>query len=730
MSGLVRIRNRIVAGWRRWTRRPTSQALAKAQVRLGDTARDAGDWAGAALHYGTALSLTPDDVSTLLQHAHALKEAGRTAEAVGTYRAAIQIRSDIGETYLHLAELLKASGDREAAVGVFVEALEVDPGFAPARAALVAMGERRRLPAGSYGSRTVRGVDEAVARTVESLDRSMQDWAMSSRFPVGDYGSWRRAYPPPLPPPTTSEPVLVVVDGRDATPSGIAATLRSLEDQRHVEWTALVVASDDLLGHAVADAGRLDVRVRITGPGPEEAVEALASAPDPLIAWVTAGAVLDGAWLAWMIYASRRARASVAYSDHDLSSGDWLQGSRRSEPALHGQPCPDDLATSPRPPTAALIDPRLRPVLLQELGRAVDGDSVRRLLLAGFDAGPVVHVPLVLASEPRGKLNGQSASGVAANEIDGSHTGARIRVIVPTRDHTDLLERFVSGLLDKAARPGRVHVVVIDNRSTEFGSEAAFARLGGLGVEIKVIDEPFNWSRINNLAAVDGAEDILLFANNDMEMLTHGWDSRLDVLMADARRGVVGARLLYPDGTLQHGGVAMGVNEGRPLHEGRMSAGAVAGPLDRWKRLRSAAAVTGAFLAIRRRLFDEVGGFDEELAIGYSDLDLCYRVRAGGRRVVMDGELELIHHESKTRGLNDGGERIAWDDHELQRFHDRWGDWLFFDPSINPQWVCEKTWVFDGYREAGTRRVLDWIDQAGRGDPWSIDLGARPPDTR
>lgn len=726
MTGLVRIRNRLLARWRDWRAAPTAAARARAEARLGDTARDAGDWSTASRHYASALALTPDDVGTLLQQGHVLKAAGRIAEAAGAYRAAIDARPDFTETYLHLAEMLRANGRRNESIDVFVEALNQDPSFAPARAAMIALGERRRLPAGSYGSRAVLDANESVARTLETLGRSIRDWTATSTYPASDYGAWRRAYPPPLPPPLAAgpHPAILIVDGRNQPPSALAASLRSLQDQRHPDWTALVLASAEAREHAIALTIDADPRMRLDDGTLAGVRNAFEKAPAAMTAWMPAGSVLDTAWLSWVVFASETTGADAVYTDHDRLEMDWREGPRRSDPALQGQPCPDDLATSPRPPLAVAFAPALRDALLSSLSAGRKAAGVRDLLLKAFASGPVVHVPLVLASHLA-----EMDSPPTPVEQPSPGDEVAIRVIIPTRDHTDLLERFVKGLMATAEAPSRVHIVVMDNRSGEASLEA-FTRLRSNGVDVRTVDEPFNWSRINGLGASDGDEPILVFANNDMEMLTPGWDTRLSGLLADETHGVVGARLLYPDGTLQHAGVAIGVNQGRPFHEGRLSPAHEGGPLERWKRLRSAAAVTGAFLAVRRAVFEAAGGFDEAMAIGYSDLDLCFRVRRLGLRVVMDGALELIHHESKTRGMNGQGEKIAWDDHELRLFHERWGDWLFFDPSINPQWLCEQTRPFDGYREAGARRVLDWLEQAQQCRAWAIDESRRPPETR
>lgn len=738
MSGLIRIRNRALAKWRRFVERPTPAALARAQVRLADSARERGDWPTTVFHYAAALSHTPTDASMLVQHAHALKEVGRIFEAEGAYRAAISARPQMLEIYLHLADLLRLNGRPDQAVEVFVQALKQDPDFTPARDALVRMGERKLLPTGTYGRAASMRTGESLALAMSGLSRSLALWSESAGYPGGDYDAWRRTgWAPPPVDQQKNDPVIIIIDARAGNAEALATTARSIQDQHASFWTAFVMAPKELADHAVSGRVQSDPRFRFIGVATDDLSICLASNPGAGTAWVASGTVLDPHWLSWTRFAMERTRADAVYSDHDHFTTDWRTGQRRSAAVLQGLPCLDDLASNPSPPIAVLIGPSLRDDLKAlAAARTSHAVLIQNLLLGAFRGSSIVHVPHVLASAPmpdspaspgQYQLSDANVSLASAAPADRQRT---IAVIIPTRDYPDLLTRFVSTLRQHAARPERVRILIMDNRSQDPATTLALTALRATGVEVLNADEPFNWARINNLGAAGRAEDILIFANNDMEMLTPEWDDIVENLLEDETRGIVGARLLYPDETVQHAGVAMGVNEGRPFHEGLGSSASDGGPLDRWKRRRSAAAVTGAFLATRRELFEKVGGFDEELPIAYSDLDFCFRARSEGRRVVFDPSITLIHHESKTRGLNDSESKIAWDNHELSHFYARWGDWIFFDPSINPQWICERTWMFDGFRSASLTLTLEWIDLAGRGNPWRIDKSFNPPETR
>ena len=189
---------------------------------------------------------------------------------------------------------------------------------------------------------------------------------------------------------------------------------------------------------------------------------------------------------------------------------------------------------------------------------------------------------------------------------------------------------------------------------------------------------PFHFSRMNNLGAEAADGEILVFLNDDVEPRLPSW---LYKLAAQAQRpevGIVGARLLYPAGTLQHAGIAIGIGDGCG-HPGR---NAYATPYWNWTNLtRDVAAVTGACLAIRKELFQQLGGFDQSFPVNYNDTDLCLRVRKAGYRVVYESCAVLLHRECQTRK---GGVSFA----ERERWYARWSTELeqgdpFYSPHLS-----------------------------------------------
>jgi GT2 family glycosyltransferase len=258
----------------------------------------------------------------------------------------------------------------------------------------------------------------------------------------------------------------------------------------------------------------------------------------------------------------------------------------------------------------------------------------------------------------------------------------RVSVIIPTRDHAALLERCLTGLLHETDYPD-LDILVVDNGSTDGQALALLARIQH-DPRIRVMAQPgpFNWSALNNAAAAEATGDILLLLNNDVEVLEAGW---LATMAAHALRpdvGVVGARLLVPDGRLQHGGVLLG---GEAVHALTYAAAEEPGYLGQIALGRDVAAVTGACLAIRRAVFREMGGLDQErLHVAWSDVDLCLRVREAGYRVLWLPGAVLTHHERATRGRDVSLEQQAR--HELERavMQRRWPAPMAQDPLLNP----------------------------------------------
>jgi GT2 family glycosyltransferase len=233
-------------------------------------------------------------------------------------------------------------------------------------------------------------------------------------------------------------------------------------------------------------------------------------------------------------------------------------------------------------------------------------------------------------------------------------TRERVAVIIPTKNRRDLLEKCITSIRATTVA-GSFDLVVVDHESDDPETRAYLADVARQGTVLRYAGE-FNFSRLNNFAAaqIGGRYDYYLFMNNDIEAVEAGWFEAMLDLAKRADVGVVGATLLFPDRTVQHAGVIIGIH-GRAEHAfkfARFFSGneRAVGRDCSLVATRDYSAVTAACMMMRSRVFDEVGGFDENLAVGFNDTDLCLRVIRRGYKVLNHAHAVLVHHESATRG--------------------------------------------------------------------------------
>jgi GT2 family glycosyltransferase len=239
-----------------------------------------------------------------------------------------------------------------------------------------------------------------------------------------------------------------------------------------------------------------------------------------------------------------------------------------------------------------------------------------------------------------------------------------VSIIIPFRDEPRFLRTCIE-TIDTTKRALPVEYLLVDKGSVLPETATLTERLAAR-TNTRIISDarPFNWAALNNSAAGLARGDVLLFLNNDIEALGPGW---LEALCAQAERpgvGAVGARLLYPDRRLQHCGVVIGLGGAA----GHVFAGLQPdepGYLNMAVTTRECSAVTGACLATRRAVFEDLQGFDESLGIDLNDIDYCLRAQQVGLSVIYEPGAELVHHESPSRG-------VAGDVRDIVRFVDRW----------------------------------------------------------
>lgn len=259
-----------------------------------------------------------------------------------------------------------------------------------------------------------------------------------------------------------------------------------------------------------------------------------------------------------------------------------------------------------------------------------------------------------------------------------------VTVIIPTRDGR-LLDRCLSSVINATSYPN-FEILVVDNGSEQRSTLNLLEGFKQKGL-IRVMrdDRPFNYSALNNEAVASSSAELVLLLNDDTEVISPDWLTEMVGQAIQPGVGAVGAKLYYPDGHIQHAGVILGAG-GVAGHIHPYSQQDSVDYLGRIRLVQDLSAVTGACMLIRRAVFEEVGGLDDqELAVAFNDIDLCMKIRKAGYWVVWTPFAELYHHESVSRGYDeDDADRFARFQKEVIAMKRRWGPALLTDPAYNP----------------------------------------------
>jgi GT2 family glycosyltransferase len=321
----------------------------------------------------------------------------------------------------------------------------------------------------------------------------------------------------------------------------------------------------------------------------------------------------------------------------------------------------------------------------------------------------VVHVPHVLChrvnpphTEPEASVRVVQSflerAGIAAQaecKADPHWPSVRVRfqlpeprpwvtVVVPTRNNLEMARRCVASVLSRTTY-AHYDLLIVDNGSDDPECLNWLARVSEHArVSVRRDARPFNFSTLNNDSVREARGEFVALLNDDVEVITPGWLDEMLSLAARPSVGAVGARLLYADHSLQHGGVVVGL-QGAAGHALKRLARGDPGPGGRARLLQSYLAVTGACLVVRRALYEQVGGMDEAaFAVAFNDVDLCLKLHAAGYRNLWTPHAELFHHESVSRGKEEPEARRRRLRAEGEALRARWPHWVERDPHYNP----------------------------------------------
>ena len=263
----------------------------------------------------------------------------------------------------------------------------------------------------------------------------------------------------------------------------------------------------------------------------------------------------------------------------------------------------------------------------------------------------------------------------------------KVSIIIPSMDHTEDLDLCITSIMEKSTWKNK-EIIVVENNSQLPETFTYYEELQKRYPEVRVVtwqgEGGFNYSALNNFGARYATGEYFLLLNNDIEVISPDW---IEGMLGYCQRedvGAVGAKLYYPDGTVQHCGVVVGLG-GFAGHVETSRRKSDAGYFGRLKTVQDISAVTAACMMVDRSVFEAVGGLSEDFAVAMNDIDFCLKIRALGKRIVLNPCVELTHYESKSRGYEVGSEKQARFRREVEHFRNKWAEVLEKgDPYYNP----------------------------------------------
>lgn len=256
-----------------------------------------------------------------------------------------------------------------------------------------------------------------------------------------------------------------------------------------------------------------------------------------------------------------------------------------------------------------------------------------------------------------------------------------VSIIIPTRDRADLLGTCLQSLWETSTYP-RIEILIIDNGSVRKETLGLLRRAVKRGARVLSRPGPFNYAALNNQAAGEAAGEVLCFLNNDTQVLSPDWLHQMLVLLQHPDAGAVGAKLLWANGLVQHGGVVVGPHQ-LAAHVGNGWTAEEPGYFNRNQLIQQWSAVTAACMLTPKELFLDSGSFDSvSFPVAFNDVDYCLRLRKHGKKILWTPRAQLMHHESASRGKDVSAGQTARSDMEMHRFRTRWG--YYDDPFYNP----------------------------------------------
>ncbi|MBQ8311602.1 MAG: glycosyltransferase family 2 protein [Clostridia bacterium] len=456
----------------------------------------------------------------------------------------------------------------------------------------------------------------------------------------------------------------IVADVRGVSRQTVQALVDSVQAQTYTDWTLCLVGGDP---------SGLPTDERICAA--EEA-----EAHGKFMALLAAGVVLEPSALYEAVYAMTTLGAELVYSDGTDAQGKAMYKPDYAPDTLRSMNYIGDMMamrTALLERAGGIGQDGLYGLTLRLTEQANDIQHIQRLLYTCNEAktsSAEEDIAALRAHLRRVGLAGRAQPG----RVPGTYRQqyeireqGMVSILIPNKDHTEDLMKCITSLREKTTYPNW-EVIIIENNSTETETFACYEQLQQ-DERIRVVTwkDGFNYAAINNYGETFARGEYLLLLNNDVEIITPEWIEEMLMYAQRPDVGAVGAMLYFPDDTVQHGGVIVGLG-GVADHAHKGFQRGDAGYMNRLAVVQNYSAVTAACLLMRRNVFKEIGGFDMAYQVAFNDVDLCMRMGEAGYRIVWTPYAELYHYESKSRGLDETRERYFRYAGEVERFQKRW----------------------------------------------------------
>lgn len=585
---------------------------------------------------------------------------------------------------------------------------------------------------------------EQIAQQIASLQTVVRSIIPSNDLTLETYDVWQRQAAARLQnytiatrrdQPDYPTPLISVIcpvykpDLRDFT-----AAIKSVQNQTYTNWELVLVddgSNQAALTNAMKEFAEKDTRIRLVGDGKNRGIsgatnQAVIASKGEWIAFFDHDDLLVDVALEVMLRAVQGSNAKLVYSDEDKVD----EFGFFSEPAFKPDWNHRYLLSVNYINHLTMVS---RDVVNKVgcLNAVVDGAQDHDFLLRlveHIDETEIKHVPEILyhwrkAAQSTALLGAVKPYAVAAGvravsdhlerigrpanvkSINGqtaysvewiSDRTPLITVIIPFKDKIQMTMRCVHHILENTPYIN-FSIILVDNGSVELETLAALDRIvEDPKITVLRVDEEFNYSRLNNLAAELSEAEFFVFMNNDLFVQDENWlPLLLNEALADDSVGGVGGKFLFENRTIQHSGVVLGLGGvaghvfvGEPEH--------YSGYGSRALLAHEVSAVTAACILVRADLFKRLGGFDEKhLKVAFNDIDLCLRIREAGFRIIMVPEFVAEHHESISRGSEDRPEKVIRFNMESDYMKQRWNSTLLADPFYNKNFSLNKTPFYD-----------------------------------